>query len=284
MASSASAYIATSARSRSSSSARVSRCQSSRSAVSASSARSGSSLGSASWRSTASTRSVGSVPSRNTARTANASGSYPWGTGRPGSTAAPPRGTSTPKSRSAQFVTRACCGAARCSTTRCRSPGGSQCASGTWPRSSGVIASWTTTWTYQGSRAQSRSRRRTSLSSSGSGLISPGRSPDAGSWFQAASGSGGQNRVTGDGQEGSQGRSASATRSQSRSCVFPLAGERASRARTVTPRPSPKRVRDSNTRSGLVSSAGSSRKSSMPPEALRAARLRRSVSSAPSPT
>jgi hypothetical protein len=110
--------MAASRRSRASSSSSVSSRHSSRSAVSAASPPSGNGLGRAANRVTASSSSVGCVPSRNTLRTEKSAASYPAGTGDPGSTTAPPRGSSTSNSRSAQFAVRSWCGATRCSTTR----------------------------------------------------------------------------------------------------------------------------------------------------------------------
>ncbi len=221
-------------------------------------------------------------------RTEKSPAAYSSGAGVPGSTTAPPRGTCTPKSSRAQFTTRNCCGAARCSTTRCRRPGGSHRTSGTLPRWSGVIASCTTTWMFHGLRPASLSSLRTALSSSGRVLIPRSRSPVAMSRSHVTSGSSGQNTVAGEGQAGSQASSASA--SSVHSCPPAEAGSRISLARTVT---SPgARQRASKIRGpgapavpgSAAGSSGGSRKSSTTWSSLSRSSVCRTVSSAAEPT
>ncbi len=277
MASSASAYMATSLRSRASSSSSVSSCHRSRRAVTASSAPSGSGRGDATKRVRVSTSSAGSEPSRKTLRTEKSSDAASDGAG--GSTTAPPRGTCTSNSRSAQFTARSWCGAARCSTTRWRRPAGSKRDSGRRPLSSGVIASCTTTLTAQLPRTASRSRRRISLSSAGRRLTSLKRRPVAASTSQETSAASGQNTVAGDGHRCCHGPSASAASTHSCPPSTETGSDR--RARTVT-FPST-RHRASNADSAESSTVSGPSWSSMVPASFSCCRRRRTTSWASGP-
>ena len=157
---------------------------------------------------------------------------------------------------------------------------------GSRPRSSGVIASCTTTCTHHACRAASRSRRRISLSSVGSALTCRKRRPATLGWWSQApespsSPASGQNRVAGDGHASSQGRSASATSVHSCPSGRLSRGARVRRARTVTVPPA--RQRASKTRRAESSAGGGSAKSSMSPSSLRRRRARRRISSGAGP-